>query len=44
MLLAAASGSAAAQGSQRSPEARQAILDFKLTMARAEHLMPPSMK
>ena len=39
MLLAAASVSAAAQGGQRSPEARQAILDFKLTMPRAEHLI-----
>jgi hypothetical protein len=39
MLLATASGSAAAQGGQRSPEARQAILDFKLTMPRAEHLI-----
>jgi hypothetical protein len=39
VLLVALSGSVAAQGTQLSPEARQAILDFKLTMPRAEHLI-----
>jgi len=39
LLLVSASGSIVAQGAQRSPEARQAILDFKLTMPRAEQLI-----
>jgi len=39
MLLVSAAGSVAAQGAQRSPETRQAILDFTLTMPRAEHLI-----
>ena len=39
MLLVSASGSVAAQAGQRSPEARQAILDYQLTMPRAEHLI-----
>ena len=39
MLLVSAAGPVATQGAQRSPEARQAILDFKLTMPRAEQLI-----
>ena len=38
-LLASVSGSTAAPGGQRSPEARQAILDYQLTFPRAEQLI-----
>jgi hypothetical protein len=38
-ILGGAAGSAAAQGGQLSPQARQAILDYELTLPRAEHLI-----
>lgn len=38
-LLSSGVSSAAAQAGQLSPEARQAILDYQLTLPRAEHLI-----